>query len=420
MNVKQSKTLINHAIVQTNTANIRNKVVERKFPKPIILLLAVCCGLSVANVYYAQPLLDSLAESFNIQHSVVGGVITATQVGCALALFFVVPLGDSIRRKKLIQIQLSLLFAVLMLVAFSQNLTVLLIGMLGVGLLGTAMTQGLIAYAATLASTSERGYVVGIVQSGVVVGLLLARTLAGVITDLSGWRSVYILSAVFSILMLVLIWRILPEPKKNVINLSFFQLIKSMFSLLKNEKTLQLRGFLGLLMFAAFSIFWTALVLPLSVTPFEMSHTEIGAFGLIGVAGALAAVCVGGLTDKGYGQKATAVALALLVISWIPIAMMAYSIWALVLGIILLDLGGQAIHVINQSMILEIDPEAASRLIGCYMLFYSVGSGLGAIASTTTYASYGWVGVCLLGFVVSIAAFIFWIVSQPYSKAIKR
>lgn len=420
MKLEQSTTLINHVVDQSNTANKRNNVVERKLPKTIILLLAICCGLSVANVYYAQPLLDSLAETFNIQYSVVGGVITATQVGCALALFFVVPLGDLVRRKKLIKIQLLLLFAVLILVAFSQNLAVLLIGMLGVGLLGTAMTQGLIAYSATLASTSERGHVVGIVQSGVVVGLLLARTLAGVITDISGWRSVYILSAVFSILMLVLIWRILPEPKKSTINLNFFQLIGSMFSLLKNEKLLQVRGFLGLLMFAAFSIFWTALVLPLSVTPFEMSHTKIGAFGLIGVAGALAAAGVGGLNDKGYGQKATVVALVILVLSWLPIAMMAYSIWALVLGIFLLDLGGQAIHVINQSMILEIDPEASGRLIGCYMLFYSVGSGLGAIASTTTYASYGWVGVCLLGFIVSVAAFIFWTISLSCSKAIKK
>lgn len=387
-----------------------------KLPIFIILFLAVCCGLSVANVYYAQPLLDSLADSFYINYSVVGGVITATHLGCAIALFLVVPLGDLVRRKKLIKIQLLLLVAVLMLVALSTNLPLLIIGMLGVGLFGTAMTQGLIAYAATLSHPSERGRVVGIVQSGVVIGLLLARALAGVVTDLAGWRSVYVLSATLSVLMLFFIWRYLPETQHKFLKLNFLELIKSMFYMLKNERILQIRGVVGLLMFAAFSVFWTALVLPLSSPAFQMSHTEIGAFGLVGVVGALAAAGVGGLTDKGLGQKATAFALICLLISWVFIALMPFAIWVLVLGIILLDMGGQAIHVINQNMILSIDPEASGRLIGCYMLFYSVGSGLGAIASTTIYGFAGWNGVCLLGFCVSLLALVFWLITLPINK----
>lgn len=346
----------------------------------------------------------------------VGGVMTATQIGCALALFLVVPLGDLVRRKRLIKIQVLLLVAVLMLVAFSTSLLVLLIGMLGLGLLGTAMTQGLISYAATLSHPSERGRVIGIVQSGVVIGLLLARTLAGIVADLAGWRFVYIFSAVLSVLMLLFIWRLLPETKSSVIKFNFMQLLKSMFYLLKNERILQIRGIIGLLMFMAFSIFWTALVLPLSAPPFQMSHTEIGALGLVGVVGALAAAGVGGLSDQGLGQKATAVALILLLISWGFLVLMPYAIWALILGIVLLDVGGQAIHVINQSMILTIDPAASSRLIGCYMLFYSVGSGIGAIASTSIYAVTGWGGVCLLGFCVSLAALIFWIIFFPDHK----
>ena len=383
-------------------------------PTYLIVILAICCGLSVANVYYAQPLLDALADHFAISHAIVGGVMTAVQIGCALALLLVVPLGDMVRRKSLILIQIIFLFVVLIWVALSKSTIALMLGMLGVGLFGTAMTQGLIAYAATLANSKERGRVVGIVQSGVVIGLLMARSLAGFITDLSDWRFVYLFSAVLSVFIFIVLWCYLPETKKIIHPPYFVQLIQSMFSLLMKERVLQIRGMIGLLMFAAFSIFWTALVLPLSEPPFEMSHTEIGAFGLIGIVGALAAANVGGLNDRGFGQNATFVALILLLFSWIPLAFLNYSIWFLIVGIILLDMGGQAIHVINQAMILNIDLDSSSRIIGCYMLFYSLGSGAGAIASTTIYAYSGWMGVCILGFIVSLSAFVFWLVSLRY------
>jgi predicted MFS family arabinose efflux permease len=181
--------------------------------------------------------------------------------------------------------------------------------------------------------------------------------------------------------------------------------------LLAHERVLQVRGMIGLLMFAAFSIFWSALVLPLSAPPFSMSHTSIGAFGLVGALGALAAARAGQLTDRGLGQVTTGIALALLVASWLPIAFTIESIPLLIVGIILLDVGGQAIHVVNQSMIFSTRPEAHARLVGCYMLFYSAGSGLGAISSTAMYAYAGWHGVCLLGAAVSLVALMFWAVT---------
>ena len=159
-----------------------------------IALLAVCCAASVANVYYAQPLLDAIARDFGIAHAEVGGVITATQLGCALALLFVVPLGDLLNRKRLIAVQLVLLAAACAGVAASSSRLELLAAMAGVGLLGTAMTQGLIACSATLAGAGERGRVVGAAQGGVVIGLLAARSLAGLVTDLAGWRAVYLVS----------------------------------------------------------------------------------------------------------------------------------------------------------------------------------------------------------------------------------
>ncbi|KVC73436.1 MFS transporter [Burkholderia ubonensis] len=373
-----------------------------------VALLAACCAASVANVYYAQPLLDSIARDFAIPHAEVGGVITATQLGCALALLFVVPLGDLLNRKRLLAVQLALLTATCIGVAASASRVGLLAGMAGVGLLGTAMTQGLIACAAALAGDGERGRVVGAAQGGVVIGLLVARSVAGVVTDLAGWRAVYLASAAIAIVMGVVLSRLLPDARAPRERIGYAALLASMGFLLRRDRVLQVRGMLALLMFAAFSIFWSALVLPLSAPPHAMSHTAIGAFGLVGALGAAAAARAGRLADRGLGQATTGAALVLLVASWLPLAFTTSSIPLLIVGIVLLDIGGQAIHVVNQSMILGARPDAHARLVGCYMLFYSVGSGLGAIASTLVYARAGWAGVCVLGAAVSVAALAFW------------
>lgn len=387
----------------------------------LVLLFAVACALSVANVYYAQPLLDAFAAGFGFSQAAVGIVITATQAGCALALLFVVPLGDLMDRRRLTLLQALLLCLMLAGVSLASSPAVLLAGMLGLGLLGTAMTQGLIAYAASSAAPAERGRVVGVAQGGVVIGLLLARTLAGWIADLSGWRAVYHVSAAMVLLMLAVLSRVLPVQAPSARRLSYVQLLGSMFSMLANDRVLQIRGMLALLMFAAFSIFWSALVLPLSAPPYSFSHTVIGAFGLVGVLGALAAARAGHWADRGHGQRTTGLALMLLLLSWLALSQMNWSLWALVLGIVLLDLGGQAIHVTNQSMIFQSQPEAHSRLVACYMIFYAVGSGLGAIASTSAYAAAGWNGVCVLGAAVSLLALLFWALSvrhMPRQKAV--
>lgn len=373
-----------------------------------VALLAVCCAASVANVYYAQPLLDSIARDFGVPDAAIGGVITATQLGCALALLFVVPLGDLLNRKRLISVQLVLLTAACIGVATSTTRVALLAGMVALGLLGTAMTQGLIACSAALAGAGERGRVVGAAQGGVVIGLLTARSLAGVVTDLAGWRAVYLVSGALAIAMLVALSRLLPDRDAPRERIGYAALLRSMVVLLRDERTLRVRGAIALLMFAAFGVFWSALVLPLSAPLHAMSHTQIGAFGLVGALGAAAAARAGRLADRGLGETTTGAALALLACSWLPIAFAPTSIPLLVVGIVLLDVGGQAVHVVNQSMILGARADAHARLVGCYMLFYSAGSGLGAIASTLTYAHAGWTGVCVLGAAVSVAALGVW------------
>ncbi|WP_413493619.1 MFS transporter [Morganella psychrotolerans] len=371
-------------------------------------LFAVAAGLSVANVYYAQPLLDILSRDFSVSPAAIGGVITATQLGCAAALLFVVPLGDRLNRRFLMQIQFAGLLAALLVVGLAQSAFMLLAGMLATGLAGTAMTQGLIAYAASAAAPGEQGRVVGTTQGGVFIGLLLARVFSGGISDIAGWRAVYILPALLMAVTAIPLFRRLPDVPQPAEKLSYPQLIASVFTLLLREKVLQIRGILAFLMFASFSIFWSALVLPLSAPPYQLSHTLTGAFGLAGASGALIAARAGKWADQGYAGRTSAYALIIMLLSWWPLSMPGHSLTALIIGIILLDAGGQALHVTNQSMIFHARSDAPARLTGAYMLFYATGSGLGAISATMTYSAAGWTGICLLGAGVSGTALLFW------------
>ncbi|MFF2091044.1 MFS transporter [Paenibacillus sp. NPDC058174] len=383
-------------------------------------LFAVAAGLSVASIYYAQPLLDTMSNEFSLAPSSMGIVITATQICYALGLLLLVPLGDKLDRRKLISGQMLLSVAALLAVGLAPNAAFLFAGVAAVGLLAV-VTQTLVAFAASLASPVERGRVVGIVTSGIVIGILLARTFAGTLTDLAGWRAVYLVSALLTLIMAVTLFRILPnsEQVRQQEALPYWRLIHSVLLLFVQEKVLRIRAALAFFIFSAFSILWTSLVLPLSSPPLSLSHTAIGAFGLAGAAGALAAARAGRLADSGHGQWTTGVALSLLLVSWLPISFAVQSLFALVAGIILLDLAVQAVHVTNQSMILSIRPEARSRLTAGYMIFYSIGSATGSIASTLVYGSFGWHGVCWLGAAVSGMALLFWGVTLRHTSGRK-
>ncbi|MEK4933771.1 MULTISPECIES: MFS transporter [Bacillus] len=377
----------------------------------LALLFATACGMSVANIYFAQPLLDQLSNEFSINHSIIGIVITVTQIFYGLGLLLLVPLGDLLNQRRLIVGQMLLSTTALVIVGTASSSMVLFAGMALVGLLAV-VTQTLVAFAATIASPTERGRVVGIVTSGIVIGILLARTFAGILTDVAGWRAVYLFSAALMLLMVFMFIKMLPNVEREVKSLSYPQLIRSVLALFIQERTLRVRSVLAMLIFADFSILWTSLVLPLSTPPIALSHSAIGAFGLVGVAGALAAARAGKLADQGYGQRTTGIALALLLISWLFISYIEQSLIALVIGIVLLDLAVQAIHVTNQTMILPLHTEARSRLTAGYMVFYSIGSAGGSIASTQIYAHFGWGGVSLLGASVSAFALLFWAMTR--------
>ncbi|BBH22383.1 MFS transporter [Paenibacillus baekrokdamisoli] len=382
----------------------------------VTLLFAAACGMSVANIYFAQPLLDNLSSEFNIDYSIIGILITITQIFYALGLLLLVPLGDLLNQRRLIIGQMLLSTIALVIVGTASSSAVLFAGMALVGLLAV-VTQTIVAFAATMAAPAERGRVVGMVTSGIVIGILLARTISGILTDLAGWRSVYLVSAALMLLMVCVLFRVLPNVEREVKSLSYPQLLRSVFMLFAQERVLRIRAILAMLIFTAFSILWTSLVLPLSAPPLSLSHTAIGAFGLAGVAGALAAARAGRLADRGYGQRTTGIALILLLISWLLISYTEQSLFALVIGIVLLDLAVQAVHVTNQSMIFALSTEARSRLTAGYMVFYSIGSATGSIASTHIYAHYGWDGVCWLGASVSALALLFWAMTSRATAA---
>ena len=378
-------------------------------------LFAITCAMAVANVYFAQPLLESMAASLSVSPGTIGIVVTATQAGYAVGLLFIVPLGDLLNRKKLILTQLLLSAVALSAVGLAQDWGMLLGAMVLVGLMAVVV-QVVVAYAATLASPEQRGEAVGTVTSGVVLGILLARFVSGAVADLAGWRGVYFVSAALMVAMALVLFRTMPASTKPPAQGSYWKLLGSVFELYLTERTLRVRGTFALLIFAAFSVLWTSMVLPLSAPPLSLSHTQIGLFGLAGVAGALAAARAGRLADQGLGNRTTGVALALLTLSWLPTAFVESSLLAMVVGVVLLDFAVQAVHVTNQSLILAARPDAQSRLVGAYMCFYSVGSGLGAIAATYTYAHFGWVAVCLLGAGISVVALLYWLYLQLITR----
>ncbi|MFE4332602.1 MFS transporter [Streptomyces sp. NPDC056831] len=380
------------------------------------LLFAVASGVAVANVYFAQPLLVTLGQDFRISTATVGIVVTLTQIGYGLGLFLLVPLGDLVDRRRLVVTQLALLATALIATGTAATAPILLTALAAVGFLAV-VTQTLVAFAASLSAPDRRGRAVGLVTSGIVIGILLARTVSGALADLAGWRTVYLTSAALTLALTLSLHRVLPRRATPPTSMRYMQLLRSTLVLFAEERVLRVRALLALLIFAAFSTLWSCVALPLSEPPLSLSHSAIGAFGLAGAAGALAAAPAGRLHDRGLAGWTTGVALVLLTVSWLPLSLTRQSLWALAIGAVALDLAVQAVHVTSQSLIYAVRPDAGSRLIGGYMVFYSVGSAAGALASTTVYAVAGWGAVCVLGTAISTLALLVWAATRSETPA---
>ncbi|MCK4177844.1 MFS transporter [Aciditerrimonas ferrireducens] len=356
--------------------------------------MALATGAAVANNYFAQPLLPVIGRDLHLSAGTAGLIVTVAQLAYAASLFFVLPLGDLLERRRLV-VTLSLATAVgLVWFGLSPRGPLILAAAAAVG--GTTvMAQVLVPFAASLASDGERGRVVGTVMSGLLVGVLLARTVAGALAQLGTWRTVYLASAGVMLLQALVLNRALPRWR-NTERLPYGRTLASTLRLALEEPLLRLRAAYGFLSFATFSVLWTSMAFLLAHR-YHLGPALIGLFGLAGAAGALTATRAGRRSDRGLLRSTTLATSGLLVLAWAPLWLGSRSLWPFVVGIVLLDIGAQGLHISNQGAIYLIRPEARSRVTSVYMVTYFCGGALGSALSTRVYASAGWNGVSLLG-----------------------
>ncbi|MCD0501795.1 MFS transporter [Bordetella petrii] len=369
---------------------------------PIILLMSAATGLIVASNYYMQPLLHTIGQHFHLSETAAGGIVTTAQLAYAAGLILLVPLGDMLERRSLIVAMTVLAAAGLLVSACSNSIAMLMAGTALTAFL-SVVAQVLVPFAATLAAPRQRGKAVGTVMSGLLLGILLARTFAGVLAELGSWRTVYWVAALLMLGMAGALWRVLPRYK-SPIDLDYRGLLGSIFHLYASEPLFRARSLLGALIFAAFSMLWTPLTFLLANPPYSYGDSTIGLFGLAGAAGAIAANRFGRISDRGRGNQATYAGLALLLGSWALLALGGHSLAALLAGVVVLDMAIQGVHVTNQSTLYRLRPDARSRLTAGYMTSYFLGGAAGSLASSALYAHAGWPGVTAGGALVCAIA----------------
>jgi predicted MFS family arabinose efflux permease len=375
----------------------------------LVLLFAVACGVAVGNLYYAQPLLDTIAHALHVSSGTAGLLVTASQVGYAVGLVFIVPLGDLLERRRLITRMLLAAAVADAVAAAAPGFGVLAAAIMLAGLM-SVVAQILVPFAGDLAGDQERGSVVGRVMSGLLMGVLLARTFSGLVADLGGWRLVFGLGAAAMVVLAAVLHRFLPESEPAN-QLRYPELLRSVGALIREHAELRRRMLLGFLSFGGFSILWTSIAFLLSAPPFNYSDAVIGTFGLAGLAGAAAATVSGRFADAGHGRAAQGLFLLSVLIGWGLLALGTTAVLPLIAGIVVLDLGVQGAHILNQSTIYELDPEARSRLTTAYITAYFAGAAAGSAASSLAWSQGGWHAVCWLGGGVAVAALLVWLVS---------
>jgi predicted MFS family arabinose efflux permease len=363
--------------------------------KGTLWLMAIGAGLVVANNYYNQPLLGMIAREFGESESATSKVAMFTQIGYAAGLLLIIPLGDMFRRKKIILIDFAFILLSLIVFALSQSLIVMITASFFIGLT-SVVPQIFVPIAAQLSKPEEKGRNVGIVMSGLLIGILASRVFSGLVGDWLGWRSVFFIAAGFMVVMGALIAWLLPNLKPTFAG-TYGQLMRSIVRYAKDIPSLQLASLRGALGFASFSVFWTTLTFRLEQAPFFQGSDIAGSLGLFGIAGALAASFVGHVSGKVDKNKLIAIAIFLMILSWAIFGVGGSSYTGLIAGILILDMGLQAMHVTNQTIVFSSHPEASNRLNTVYMVSYFVGGSVGTLIGGKAWGMYGWNGVVVTG-----------------------
>jgi len=367
-------------------------------PRTPLPFLGMACAVGVSTMYYNQPLLEEMGRTYKADAGTMGFVAVATQVGYALGLLFFVPMGDVLERRALMMRLYGAVAVALLVVAAAPTLTWLIFGSIAIGILAS-VTHVVLPIAPDLVSHEQRGRAIGTVMTGLLLGILLARTFAGWVSHLAGWRSVFAIGAVMNAVFVPLLWKVMPKlpPKQN---LSYGSAMRSLWTLYRTQPLLRESSAVGGLVFASFSCFWTTLVFLLE-SRYHLGAGVAGTFGLVGAAGALVAPVAGRLADRhgsrwviglGIGLLATSYAL-LWGQEWIHMPVLMHMI-ALAVGVIVLDVGAQMCQVANQTRIFGLVPSARSRLNTVYMTIYFTGAAAGSALATKAWAYWHWNGVC--------------------------
>src|SRR5690606_26398586 len=354
----------------------------------LLLLMSAATGLAVSGNYFAQPLLDLIGQELRLGPSLAALTVTAAQAGYALGLILLVPLGDLMERRRLAVALYAATALFLLVSAAAPNGTVLLASTALTALTSVA-TQVVVPFAATLADPAERGRVVGTVMTGLMLGLLLARTASGALADLGGWRTVYWVSAALMARMAVLLRISLPRLGGDGERLSYAGLLRSTLAMFRYEPLLRWRAGIGALSMASFSVLWTSLTFLLA-GPYGWSESAIGLVGLIGVAGAVTATVAGRLADRGLVQVVSGAGTILLVASWLALGAGASSLFWLLAGVLVLDLAHQAVLNSSQNVIYALRPEARNRINSAFMTAFFAGGAVGSALTSVIWVHGGW------------------------------
>ncbi len=374
-------------------------------PEPaLVRFLALAAGITVANLYYSQPLLSLMATSFHLSPAGITLMPMVTQIGYALGLLLLLPLGDSHERKHLIVSTTLALSVALVAVAAASSVAFLMVASLVLGAV-TIIPQLLVPFAATLAPPARRGRVVGTVMSGLLIGIILSRSISGAASAYVTWRSIYLGAAVANLALGVALASLLPKQMPSE-RLSYPDLLRSLTGLVWDEPVLRRHMAVGAFGFAAFSIFWTTLIFHAARLAPDHAARLVGVFGLFGVAGALAAPIAGHLSDRIVATWVNGLSLLMVLMGFGVLWRGAHSLALLALGVVLLDAGVQASHISNQTRIYNLHPDKRSRLNAAYMTAYFIGGASGSAVGGLVWSRLHWAGVCAGGALFALCALV--------------
>ncbi len=392
----------------------RATATEDRTRRRAVAAMTFATGVIIANNYYAQPLEAALAAAFRAPSAAIGAVLTLIQISYAVGLALLVPLGDLLERRRLVVVMLSVTVAGQAVVALAPSLAVLASAAAVVGLT-TVAAQILVPFAAHLARDGEQGRTISTVMSGLLIGVLVSRVLAGLVSQWLGWRTVFGLGAALTAVAVVALWRELPVLAPATA-MRYRSLLASVLHLVRDEPVLRWRILYSACVYASFGAVWTSIGFMLAAPPHGLDDAEIGLFALFGVGGALGARGAGKLADRGWAHHVVGATLALTALSFLPLALGATSLVALAIGLIVFDLGVQGTHISNQTIVYALRPEARSRLNSAYMTTYFVGGAVGSGLSAAVYASQGWAGVTLIGTAFPVGALLAWCVDTALRR----